>query len=483
MKTIIKILIVKSAVFSVLLFSNVNINAQETQSTKTISNKSPTNSQLDLDLSSLITRYQLTGIPSSTHPLPSIDSPKAQLGMKLFFSKTLGGDNTTACASCHHPMLGGGDGLSLPIGVDAKHPNVLGPERKLTDKKQAQVPRNAPTTFNIAFWKKVLFHDARIERINQYDIHTPDMSYPKPDALAGETLVQAQARFPITSVEEMRGEYLNSSHNQTLRRALAARLQENWAQAFRKGFSDSESKLEDLITEQNYSEAIAAYERSQVLINNPWKAYIEGDKEALSNSAKKGAKLFYTAQKDGGAGCVSCHSGDFFTNEKVYNTAMPQIGNGKNNGKTGNNDYGYNLVTKKDSDKFRFRTPTLLNVEVTGPWGHDGAYTSLEGITRHMLSPIKSAKQYDTQQLKQKSIDLRFVKENTLKAIDHGVDLTAKPNLIEDDVTHLVSFLKALTDPCVKDRACMSKWIPDAADNDPDGQTLHAINAKTGKPL
>ncbi len=483
MKITRKVLIVKSAFISLVLFASFITNAQETHSANTAPNTHFNDIQLDIDLSSLITRYKLTGTPTSDHPLPNIESPKAQLGMKLFYSKTLGGDNTTACASCHHPMLGGGDDLSLSIGVDSKNPNILGSDRKLTGKKQAQVPRNAPTTFNVAFWKKVLFHDARIERIGKYDIHTPDMSYPKPDALAGETLVQAQARFPITSVDEMRGEYLNDSHNQTLRRALAARLQENWLEGFRKGFNEPNGKVEDLITEQNYSEAIADYERSQVLINNPWKSYIEGDKQALSAPAKKGAWLFYTAQKEGGAGCASCHSGDFFTNEKAYNTAMPQIGSGKQSGKTGNNDYGCSLVTNKDKDKFRFRTPTLLNVEVTGPWGHDGAYTSLEGITRHMLSPIESAKKYKTKQLKQKSIDLRFVKENTLEAINEGLDLKAKHNLVEQDVTDLVSFLKALTDPCVKDRACMSKWIPNAGDNDPDGQMLHAISARTGKAL
>ncbi len=484
MKIITKQIIIQSALISLVIgFLSLVITANATQSTSTSQNSQPSDSSLDLDLSSIITRYQLTGTPKSDHPLPDINSPKAQLGMKLFYSKTLGGDNTTACASCHHPMLGGGDDLSLPIGTGAKNPNILGADRELLGKKYAQVPRNAPTTFNIAFWKKVLFHDARIERMSKYAIYTPDMSYPKPDVLAGETLVQAQARFPITSVDEMRGTYLNDSHNQTLRRALASRLQKNWLGEFRKGFADFETSAEDLITEQNYSEAIAEYERSQVFINNPWKAYIEGDKQALSTSAKKGAWLFYTPQKDGGAGCASCHSGDFFTNEKAYNTAMPQIGAGKESGKTGNNDYGCSLITQKEEDKFRFRTPTLLNVEVTGPWGHDGAYTSLEAITRHMLSPLESAKNYETKQLKQKSIDLRFVKENTLEAINAGIDLQTKPNLIEEDVSNLVSFLKALTDPCVKDRACLSKWIPNVNDNDPDGQMLHAINAKTGKPL
>ncbi len=438
---------------------------------------------IDSQLTTLIKSHGLTGTPTSDHEIPNIDSPKAQLGMKLFYSKTLGGDNTTACASCHHPMLGGGDNLSLSVGVDSKNSDIMGIHRELKGSDQARVPRNAPTTFNVTFWKRVLFHDMRIEKIDKIGITTPDVPYPTIDPLAGNTLVQAQARFPITSPEEMRGQYMNASFNQTMRRALAKRLEKNWLEEFRKGFDYSDGSAEDLITEQNLSEAIAEYERSQVFINTPWKNYIEGDKSALSASAKKGALLFYTPQKDGGAGCAQCHSGDFFTDELAYNTAMPQIGAGKNNGATGSNDYGCNLVTKKEDDKFRFRTPSLINVEVTGPWGHAGAYTSLEAVTRHMLSPTKSAKSYDPSQLVQKNISIRDVKENTQEAIDAGIHISPKPILNEDDVTDLVNYMKALTDPCVKDRACLSKWIPNANDNDPDGQTLHALNGKTGKLL
>ena len=479
-----------------ILLVNVLINcfllntasAQETltnlsNTDQTQANDKKVISSLDLQLFELINRHKLTGAPVLDQKIPDINSPKAQLGMKLFFSKSLGGDKNTACASCHHPMLGGGDDLSLSIGVAADEPNALGADRKTSDFKHTQVPRNAPTTFNVVFWKKILFHDGRIERLDNNEITTPDMTYPKGDLLAGESLVQAQARFPITSAEEMRGEYLNSSFNQTLRRALAKRLQENWLGEFRKGFRDKNGSAEDLITEQNYSEAIAAYEQSQVFLNNPWKSYIAGDKNAISDDAKKGAKLFFTAQDKGGAGCASCHSGDFFTNEKAYNTGMPQIGLGKSNGKSGSNDFGCELTTKLPEDRFRFRTPSLLNVEVTGPWGHAGAYTSLEAVTEHMLSPYKSAKNYDPSQLKQKNINVEDVKANTLEALDYGIHLKAKPKVTKDDVGYLVSFMKSLTDPCVKDRACMSKWIPKEGSNDPDGLTLHALDASSGKPL
>jgi len=438
-------------------------------------------SQIDAQLSSIIKANELTGSPISEFPIPDIDSPKAQLGMKLFYSKSLGGDKTTACVSCHHPMLGGGDNLSLSIGIDSINPDVLGPHRKLQKNTSPQVPRNAPTTFNVTFWKKSMFHDMRITRLSDNSIHTPDMPYPETDPLAGDTLVQAQARFPITSINEMRGAYKGDSFNQTLRRELAARLKNNWLEEFQKGFSFPTGSAEDLITEQNFSEAIAEFERSQVFINTPWKSYVEGNLEAINESAKQGAVLFYTAQQDGGAACSQCHSGDFFTDELAYNTAMPQIGVGLESGSTKTNDYGLNLVTNKEDDKFRFRTPSLLNVEVTGPWGHDGGYTSLEGITTHMLSPIKSALHYNPKQLKQDNIATQDTQENTLEAIEAGVNITAKPSLEKNDVKYIVAFLKTLTDPCVKDRACLSKWILPVNENDPDGQTLHAISNTTGK--
>lgn len=470
---------------SVLLVNTISINlgvAQETNSNSSLANKH-TSLRLDLELSDLIKRHELTGTPIAATNIPDINSPIAQLGMTLFYSKSLGGDKNTACASCHHPMLGGGDNLSLSIGVAANKPDALGANRQTADFKHTQVPRNAPTTFNIAFWKKNLFHDGRIQRLENNEITTPDMQYPNSDLLAGDSLVQAQARFPITSADEMRGEYMSASLNQTLRRALAKRLQNNWLSEFQKGFNQPNAKAAELITEQNYSEAIAAYEKSQVLINNPWKRYIEGDKNALSNEAKKGAKLFFLSHDKGGADCASCHSGDFFTNEKMYNTAMPQIGLGKKSGKTGSNDYGKELTTKSPKDRFRFRTPSLLNVEMTGPWGHSGAYTSLEAVTEHMLTPNKSAKKYNQKQLTQKNIELKDVKANTLEAVKHGVHIQVKSNVTKDDVRYLVSFLKSLTDPCTKDRDCMSKWIPSADLNDPDGMMLHAVDAASGKPL
>ena len=252
--------------------------------------------KLDQDLKELIQQLNLTGTPNAKLEIASIDTPIAQLGMKLFYSKILGGEKDSACVSCHHPMLGGGDNLSLPIGTHAKDPDVLGNKRKLKKGFHLSVPRNAPSTFNVAFYNKTLFHDGRVQTINSQQsngITTPDVIHKQEDPLGGENLVQAQARFPITSDAEMRGNFMPGAGNQTLRRALAERLKQNWLETFREGFSDPQGNSEDLITEQNISKAIGEYERSQVFINNPWHQYLEGDSKAISTSAKKGALLFF----------------------------------------------------------------------------------------------------------------------------------------------------------------------------------------------
>jgi len=54
-------------------------------------------------LLSLVRAAGMTGDPSAGRTLPLIDDPKVQLGKKLFFTKGLGGNDDSACVTCHHP--------------------------------------------------------------------------------------------------------------------------------------------------------------------------------------------------------------------------------------------------------------------------------------------------------------------------------------------------------------------------------------------
>ena len=427
------------------------------------------------------------GIPDADN-LPSIVDPLAQLGKKLFYTKLLGGDFDTACGSCHHPKLGGGDSLSLPIGVAAEAPDLLGPGRMHSETgfefdSGPTVSRNSNSIFNIAFWKRALFWDGRIERVIG-GIRTPDTALGRPDSNAGPNLVAAQARFPFLARDEMRGHRSKLRlRKEELRAHIASRLHttlskskndDNWLEEFRIAFNKPEGTLSELITFDNIALAIAEFERSQIFVDTPFASYVQGDTMAISEEAKRGALLFFTNPQRGGAGCGSCHSGEFFTDENFHVLAIPQIGRGKGDddlfsymsGAKKTDDFGRFRITGNPEDLYAFRTPTLLNVTVTGPWGHSGAYAKLEDIVRHHLNPQLALEMYDINQLDQQGLQLGDMTINTQYALDHletlrENDLSNLPkiNLSQNEISDLLIFLETLTDPCVKDPKCLAPWI------------------------
>ena len=471
----------------------------------------------DKELQALIKDNNLTGDPSTGRDIPKLSDPQVVLGKKLFYSKALGGDLDSACVTCHHPSLGGGDTLVLPIGAEAVEPNLLGKGRAQRPDGTnfdggPTVARNAPSTYNVALYNRSLFWDGRIESVTPdagYNgsvggIITPD-SNRTTDPDAGSNLVVAQARFPQIAPPEMRGFTFEAGNtHQAAREHLAQRFagtrdadllpKNEWLKEFQKGYDSNETNASALITVSNIVEALGAYERSQLFIDTPWKHYIDGDVFAISEEAKKGAILFFTPVEKGGANCVVCHSGDFFTDEEYHAMAVPQIGRGKGNGTHGDDDFGRYNVTKNSADMYKFRTPTLLNVAKTGPWGHSGAYTSLSAIVRHMSQPAVMAKNYDESQVASELSDAQLLhrEENTDKAVaqflenrKNGINKHQDKHLTDEEVSQLVAFLNTLTDVCVADKKCISKWTINATVpgvEDPDGLLLRAVD-RNGNPL
>lgn len=129
-------------------------------------------STIDQELRVLIERHDLLGDPTLKvqdgvcyrRSLPEISAPVPQLGRALFFSFDLSGDRDVACATCHHPLLGGADGLHISAGVGFD-PSAVGADRVrgVTDVTRFASARNAPTVFNVALWDKSLFWDGRVE--------------------------------------------------------------------------------------------------------------------------------------------------------------------------------------------------------------------------------------------------------------------------------------------------------------------------------
>ena len=434
--------------------------------------------------------------------LPDITEPIPALGRALFFSLELSGDRDVACATCHHPALGGGDAISLSVGPGAA-PHLMGADRVrgLTDPDALQVPRNAPTTFNIGLWDASVFWDGRVEALDPQpgtngaasDIAVEDLSGVPLDDAAPANLTEAQAFLPVASVHEMAGEWGTAFDTPAERRqAIAARLAddptwverfasvcdaaalpESWRTACAEGDSDA------LLDYAHIAHALGEYQRSQVFTDHPWAAYVQGDVDAISELAKRGALVFYRNIGDGGQGCVRCHSGDLFSDEQFHAIAGHQIGPGIHGDGT---DPGREGVTADPGDAWRFRTPSLLNVEVTAPYFHAGSMASLTqtvvfyrniafGVEEYFGDPGRQELHPRpwcrmTQFASMPDCDDLYTAAHT-----HGGDVIASldedaADIIEFEGTtssSTVAFLRALTDPRVQDADALAPWIePDA---------------------
>jgi len=510
-----KIISYTIVLLSTLLFLGCGEGSNSNSNSNNSDPRGGGSSASDGKLRQLIQAHGLTGDASIGRTIPAVESPRAQLGMKLFYTKALSLNFDAACVSCHHPLLGGGDNLSLPIGTEAVDPDLLGPGRihKFTGVSEYDggptVPRNAPTTFNAALFDVSQFWDNRIESLTGTPkqngsvggMLVPDASDHDRITVGAEfaaNLPSAQANFPIVSAAEMRAYgHSDLDDKYSIRVYLADRLsgangnrdltqaaRDAWLAAFRRGLSQPGGSPEALITPTNIADSIGEYERSQLFVNNPWRSYVRGNNGAISEQAKQGAILFFSSYEEDGVNCTQCHSGDFFSDEALYVMAVPQIGRGKNeNGTT--EDYGRANITLNNADRYKFRTMSLLNVAKTGPWGHCGSYTNLRDMVQHMVKPETAANYIPEQHLTQTGIAVQCddVSTNTAHELEQlqvnrqkGVSPHRSVDLAPEQIDQIVAFLETLTDPCVASPGCLNRWISNPAS--PDFGLLQQLNAR-----
>ena len=163
-------------------------------------------------------------------------------------------------------------------------------------------------------------------------------------------------------------------------------------------------------------------------------------------------RLFY-----GRAGCSECHSGPLQTDHSFRAIAMPQIGPGKGDGPSGYEDFGRERVTGMPSDRYRFRVPSLRNVALTAPYGHAGAYDSLEAVVRHHLDPVGQLRAFDESQVVMPlradldETDFLVAGDEAIRASIAAANELSPAQLSDRDVRALIEFLHALTDPAMLD--------------------------------
>ena len=328
--------------------------------------------------------------------LPRVEIPegnklnpgKIALGRRLFYDRRLSLNNTISCAMCHVPEQGfTSNELATAVGIEGR-----------------TVRRNAPTLYNVGYARR-LFHDAR------------------------ETTLEQQIWGPLLARNEMG----NPSVGAVIEKiASLPGYSEMFDQAFQRGPSM-----------ETIGMAIASYERVLVSGNSPFDRWYYGkEKNNLSPEAIRGFNLF-----SGKAQCSNCHLIDssvaLFTDHKLHNTgigyrnsmeSVPQVRRVlvapgtyvdidtaaiEDSSEPRPADLGLYEITGKPDDRWKYKTPTLRNVELTAPYMHDGSLSSLEEVVRFY--------------------NRGGVMNELLDPLIHPLDLS------EQEVHDLVEFLRGLT--------------------------------------
>jgi cytochrome c peroxidase len=144
---------------------------------------------------------------------------------------------------------------------------------------------------------------------------------------------------------------------------------------------------EQLYSLSTLTKAIAAFQRTLLSFNSPYDRYKYGtEPTAISNSAKRGETLFFGEKME----CYHCHGGLNFTDNVVHERMpFPELGfhntglyNEDGRGAYPSENPGIIELTAEPRDQGKFRTPSLRNVGVTGPYMHDGSISTLKDVIR-----------------------------------------------------------------------------------------------------
>lgn len=264
-------------------------------------------------------RFQSKPIPP-IEQIYELNADKVKLGEMLFQDSRLSGQQSHACATCHHLKLGGTDQQTTFLGLNNRHGSL-----------------NTPTVFNASYNFRQ-FWDGRAKTLKDVIIDHVDDKHILNNQW--DIITERLANVPI------------------------------YQEAFNLVYTDG-------ISGHNIQDALEAFLHSLVTPNSPFDRYIRGETDALNEEALKGYELFNAY------GCVLCHQGpnmggnlyqkmgiykDYFKSKKVVSET----------------DLGRYNVTNLDEDILVFKVPTLRNVALTAPYMHDGSAKNLEEAVEMM---------------------------------------------------------------------------------------------------
>jgi cytochrome c peroxidase len=271
---------------------------------------------------------------------------RIELGRRLFMDRRLSRNGTMSCGMCHVPEQGFTvNEMATAIGIEGR-----------------SLRRNAPTVLNVGL-EPSLFHDGR------------------------ETSLERQAWSPLLAADEM---------GNVSRDAVVERIRglADYSAAFARIFPDAG------VDANTIGAALASYQRSLVAADSRFdRWFFNGSSSALTEVEREGFELFR-----GKAGCGNCHligeRNALFTDHGFHNTgvgwaharaATATVSVPLGGGQTTDisradmialfggdlRDDGRFEVTHLQQDRWAYKTPSLRNVAITGPYMHDGSLATL----------------------------------------------------------------------------------------------------------
>ena len=329
------------------------------------------------------------GLPAV--PVPNnnpVTDAKIKLGKKLFYDRRLSINNTFSCAMCHIPEHGfSSNEMATAVGIEGR-----------------TVRRNSPTLYNVGYYQS-LFHDGRENTLEQ-QVWAP--------LLAHNEMANPSIGYVIDKIKHL-PEYQG---------------------LFEIAFNRPAGM-------ETIGQAIASYERTLNSANSHFdRWYFKQQKNAISQSAQQGYQLFV-----GKAQCSSCHtlssSHALFTDNQFHNTGIGyqnamgttastskvqlapgifvevdnQVINTVSEKKI--SDLGRYEVTQNPDDRWKYKTPSLRNINLTAPYMHNGSLATLEQVIRF----------YNQGGINNKNLD------NLIKPL----------NLTDQEINQLIAFLNTLT--------------------------------------
>ena len=346
-------------------------------------------------------------------PVPSVSSPPLQwtaanpgqaelaadvaqpavvaLGQMLFFDTRLSRKGQVSCASCHQPQRAFTDGLPLAVGEDKLMgrrrstplyaapfaPSLFWDGRAATLKEQVMGPLHDPREMN---------HDAAgaVARLRQNDVYSARFL----EAFGGAPVAASTASTPSTT--------------STPSTAATA------------------STETSAIDADRLARALAAYVASLRPEKTRFDDFLAGRADALDDTELLGLHLFRTKAR-----CMTCHSGALLTDQQFHNLGLTYYGRKKYE------DLGRYLVTGKDEDVGKFRTPGLRGVAQSGPWMHNGLFPQMVGLLNMYNAGMS-----------------RPVPQNAQQAADPKFPVTSpllqRLQLTSEEIIALKSFLEVL---------------------------------------